>query len=306
MNKICQHYGPCSLLQELQLVSISANVDKDAAADASAGDVTSEGQEQKDGDSAAAPPQAPGSQPQADGAADGGVCEDDDDGNIVIIDGSDDDDASQQQDAKANEAAGDAEGDKQQQQDAQQPPAAHIEPPEEFIALDIDDAAPEAAQQQQPGTGSKSSGAAAAAAAKIPSSKGYSPPWMSAIRYINSPSLRLHTEIVHLCNLLNASEAEAAQRQQAVDDISEVVTGIWPGATVEVFGSFSTGLYTPTSDIDLVVMNSHCGRVQVSHTGGPLTRGCSRGGQSARLRTMLCCHSCHSHPWVQHLSFTHA
>ncbi|XP_077348011.1 terminal nucleotidyltransferase 4A [Lithobates pipiens] len=42
-------------------------------------------------------------------------------------------------------------------------------------------------------------------------------------------------------------------RREVVNRIQMVVKDLWPSAEVQIFGSFSTGLYLPTSDIDLVV-----------------------------------------------------
>ncbi|XP_037654839.1 terminal nucleotidyltransferase 4A isoform X3 [Choloepus didactylus] len=46
---------------------------------------------------------------------------------------------------------------------------------------------------------------------------------------------------------------EAAMRREVVKRIETVIKDLWPAADVQIFGSFSTGLYLPTSDIDLVV-----------------------------------------------------
>uniref|UniRef100_A0A8C5MAZ1 Terminal nucleotidyltransferase 4A n=1 Tax=Leptobrachium leishanense TaxID=445787 RepID=A0A8C5MAZ1_9ANUR len=46
---------------------------------------------------------------------------------------------------------------------------------------------------------------------------------------------------------------EAAMRSDVVQRIETVIKALWPSADVQIFGSFSTGLYLPTSDIDLVV-----------------------------------------------------
>uniref|UniRef100_H3CDL8 polynucleotide adenylyltransferase n=1 Tax=Tetraodon nigroviridis TaxID=99883 RepID=H3CDL8_TETNG len=46
---------------------------------------------------------------------------------------------------------------------------------------------------------------------------------------------------------------EEAMRRDVVNRIEKVIKDLWPTAQVEIFGSFSTGLYLPTSDIDLVV-----------------------------------------------------
>ncbi|KAI7844721.1 hypothetical protein COHA_001808 [Chlorella ohadii] len=83
-------------------------------------------------------------------------------------------------------------------------------------------------------------------------------PWMAAFKGIRSPLLRLHQEVVEFCRYLAPSPAEAAARQAAIDRIEDVVTSIWPKARVQVFGSFATGLYLPTSDVDAVIMGSGC------------------------------------------------
>uniref|UniRef100_A0A3Q2ZRY8 Terminal nucleotidyltransferase 4A n=1 Tax=Kryptolebias marmoratus TaxID=37003 RepID=A0A3Q2ZRY8_KRYMA len=49
---------------------------------------------------------------------------------------------------------------------------------------------------------------------------------------------------------------EAAMRKEVVTRIKRIITELWPKADVQIFGSFSTGLYLPTSDIDLVVFGS--------------------------------------------------
>ncbi|KAM9384029.1 LOW QUALITY PROTEIN: terminal nucleotidyltransferase 4A [Pholidichthys leucotaenia] len=46
---------------------------------------------------------------------------------------------------------------------------------------------------------------------------------------------------------------EAAMREEVVNRIEMIIKELWPTADVQIFGSFSTGLYLPTSDIDLVV-----------------------------------------------------
>ncbi|KAK9822265.1 hypothetical protein WJX74_001011 [Apatococcus lobatus] len=82
-------------------------------------------------------------------------------------------------------------------------------------------------------------------------------PWATDIT-LTSPLLRLHHEIVTFCRVLEPTREEAAIRSAAVTRVTEVVQAIWPSAEVKLFGSFLTGLYLPTSDIDLVVVNSGC------------------------------------------------
>ncbi|XP_063042150.1 terminal nucleotidyltransferase 4A isoform X2 [Engraulis encrasicolus] len=76
-------------------------------------------------------------------------------------------------------------------------------------------------------------------------------PWKTR-RY--SPGVDgLHEEIVDFYNFMSPRPEEADMRQEVVDRIERVIKELWPTADVQIFGSFSTGLYLPTSDIDLVV-----------------------------------------------------
>jgi non-canonical poly(A) RNA polymerase PAPD5/7 len=89
------------------------------------------------------------------------------------------------------------------------------------------------------------------------------PPWWPhggarALSRLRSPLLRLHTEIVDFCRFTEPTTSEAASRAAAVARVRAVVTSIWPGAKLAVFGSFATGLYLPTSDIDTVILDSRC------------------------------------------------
>ena len=66
------------------------------------------------------------------------------------------------------------------------------------------------------------------------------------------------TEIVDFCRYLEPTPGEHAARLAAVERVRAVVLGIWPEATFEVHGSFATGMYLPTSDIDAVILHSGC------------------------------------------------
>lgn len=69
-----------------------------------------------------------------------------------------------------------------------------------------------------------------------------------------SPDINgLHEEIVDFFNFMSPRPEEEAMRRDVVNRIESVILDLWPTARVEIFGSFSTGLYLPTSDIDLVV-----------------------------------------------------
>ncbi|KAL6108922.1 tent4a [Pungitius sinensis] len=69
-----------------------------------------------------------------------------------------------------------------------------------------------------------------------------------------SPGINgLHEEIVDFFNFMSPRPEEEAMRRAVVNRIESVIKDMWPTARVEIFGSFSTGLYLPSSDIDLVV-----------------------------------------------------
>ena len=53
---------------------------------------------------------------------------------------------------------------------------------------------------------------------------------------------------------MSPTETEHMVRSTVVSRIRGAILSLWPQARVEVFGSFRTGLYLPTSDIDLVVI----------------------------------------------------
>lgn len=88
---------------------------------------------------------------------------------------------------------------------------------------------------------------------------GYQPPWLPGLARFNSPMMRLHNEIVAFCQMLAPTAEEVASRAGSLDSLRDVVRSIWPTADVQVFGSYETGLYTPASDTDVVVM--HAGNV---------------------------------------------
>ncbi|KAL3287783.1 hypothetical protein HHI36_002245 [Cryptolaemus montrouzieri] len=65
---------------------------------------------------------------------------------------------------------------------------------------------------------------------------------------------RLHQEIEHFYMYMSPTELEHKIRGDVVQRIKRIILSKWPEAQVEIFGSYRTGLYLPTSDIDLVVI----------------------------------------------------
>ncbi|XP_076923636.1 uncharacterized protein LOC143585829 [Bidens hawaiensis] len=72
-----------------------------------------------------------------------------------------------------------------------------------------------------------------------------------------SPMLRLHKEILDFCDFLSPTVEEQVSRNTAVETVSNVIKSIWPNCKVEIFGSFKTGLFLPTSNVDMVILESH-------------------------------------------------
>ncbi|NXF29188.1 PAPD5 polymerase, partial [Nyctibius bracteatus] len=63
----------------------------------------------------------------------------------------------------------------------------------------------------------------------------------------------LHEEIIDFYKYISPRPEEERMRMEVVNRIENVIKELWPNADVQIFGSFKTGLYLPTSDIDLVV-----------------------------------------------------
>ncbi|CAL8086896.1 unnamed protein product [Orchesella dallaii] len=79
-------------------------------------------------------------------------------------------------------------------------------------------------------------------------------PWLNTNVPYGSGIIGLHQEIEDFFNYMSPTPEEHHLRLRVVHRIKEVISGLWPEAIVEIFGSFRTGLYLPTSDIDLVVI----------------------------------------------------
>ncbi|KAJ6798101.1 non-canonical poly(A) RNA polymerase PAPD5 isoform X1 [Iris pallida] len=79
----------------------------------------------------------------------------------------------------------------------------------------------------------------------------------SAGHRFKSPMIQLHKEILDFCDFVSPTPEEQDSRAAAVERVSESIKYIWPHCKVEIFGSFRTGLYLPTSDIDVVILDSN-------------------------------------------------
>lgn len=69
------------------------------------------------------------------------------------------------------------------------------------------------------------------------------------------PLVRLHNEILTFCEYIAPSRIEFNHREKVLAEISEIIRGLWPSCTIHVFGSQLTKILTPTSDLDIAVLD---------------------------------------------------
>lgn len=81
-------------------------------------------------------------------------------------------------------------------------------------------------------------------------------PWMvrEASAYSACPTERLHQELVDFAQYVSPTEEERFARTEAIRRLTSTVEGLWPDASVQIFGSVDSGLYLPHSDLDAVVV----------------------------------------------------
>ncbi|KER25682.1 hypothetical protein T265_14168, partial [Opisthorchis viverrini] len=78
-------------------------------------------------------------------------------------------------------------------------------------------------------------------------------PWKPSNHDYEPGTVGLHNEIKDFYNYIKPTDEEQYARDVVVSKIKDVVHSMWPDCEVDVFGSFKTGLYLPTSDIDMVI-----------------------------------------------------
>jgi non-canonical poly(A) RNA polymerase PAPD5/7 len=87
-------------------------------------------------------------------------------------------------------------------------------------------------------------------------------PWFDVSkRYSAIPVLKLHEEITDFVSFIKPTNEEHAARISAVSRLRNLALKIFGERikSVDVFGSFETGLYLPSSDLDVVVIFSNHG-----------------------------------------------
>ncbi|KAL0443527.1 UNVERIFIED_CONTAM: Terminal nucleotidyltransferase 4A [Sesamum latifolium] len=108
--------------------------------------------------------------------------------------------------------------------------------------------------------------------------------WFRANCRFKSPMLQLHKEILDFCDFLSPTREEQQSRNAAIESVSDVIKYIWPNAEVEVFGSFRTGLYLPSSDIDVVILGSNVRSPQIGLQA--LSRALSQRGIAKKIQVI--------------------
>jgi non-canonical poly(A) RNA polymerase PAPD5/7 len=81
-------------------------------------------------------------------------------------------------------------------------------------------------------------------------------PWMSkTTRGIQNPNIRFHTEIVEFYEFMKPQKDEYNIRLAAFHKIKNLIESSISKCSLIPFGSFTTKLYLPSSDVDLVLMS---------------------------------------------------
>jgi non-canonical poly(A) RNA polymerase PAPD5/7 len=85
------------------------------------------------------------------------------------------------------------------------------------------------------------------------------PVWLRDVAYVNDPVIpvatRLGQEMLQYCDYTaRVMETLHVAIDDAVWGMTECVQAIWPEASVTCFGSYASGLWLPSSDVDVVVM----------------------------------------------------
>ncbi|XP_047962573.1 terminal nucleotidyltransferase 4B-like isoform X1 [Salvia hispanica] len=108
--------------------------------------------------------------------------------------------------------------------------------------------------------------------------------WFHSNSRFRSPMLRLHKEILDFCDFLSPTAEEQESRNAAIKSVFDVINYIWPNAVAEVFGSFETGLYLPSSDIDVVILGSNVRTPQIGLQA--LSRALSQRGIAKKMQVI--------------------
>ncbi|CAN8072744.1 unnamed protein product [Agarophyton chilense] len=88
------------------------------------------------------------------------------------------------------------------------------------------------------------------------------PPWLldpsntERVLYASDSSIALHHEVLEFLRFIEPTEAERVSRENMVVKVKSIVKGLWPDSETEVFGSYATNVFLPSSDTDMCVTNT--------------------------------------------------
>ena len=80
-------------------------------------------------------------------------------------------------------------------------------------------------------------------------------PWFGSPDYGTNSLIRLHNEILCFCEYITPSDEEMEVRHDLKAELSSIIKGLFPEATIHIYGSQLTKIITPTSDLDLLILN---------------------------------------------------
>ncbi|CDF38677.1 unnamed protein product [Chondrus crispus] len=76
------------------------------------------------------------------------------------------------------------------------------------------------------------------------------------VLYSGDSSVALHFEILQFLQFVSPTAEEEQCRSEMAQSVETIIKQLWPESTVSLFGSYATGLYLPTSDIDICIMDT--------------------------------------------------
>lgn len=83
-------------------------------------------------------------------------------------------------------------------------------------------------------------------------------PWLKTASRFDSRApamVRFHNEIIKFCDFITPTKAEWIDREQTLAEVSNIITSLWPTCQVKVFGSQLTEVVTPSSDLDIAILD---------------------------------------------------
>ncbi|KAJ1494308.1 hypothetical protein T484DRAFT_2560553 [Baffinella frigidus] len=82
-------------------------------------------------------------------------------------------------------------------------------------------------------------------------------PWSRGQAYNTRSSdkmVDLHMEILDFVSFIKPTKAEVKRRETLVDFMRQVCADLWPESELHVFGSYATGMFLPSSDVDMAAI----------------------------------------------------